>query len=396
MDTSVIDLGNFPVTTVIMSNSSGATPSTATAPAVTPAAAPAAPASSLPKQDSIIDRAQKSHSAVEVRRLAQEFLNSPESQPPAPAAEPAAPVPAEAPATETPAEETPAEPTEATPTPEDAPPAEEPVPAEPEQPEAPGPVPIPDANQLRIRPPTDDKQGRLAAAFMQRNKDWTMKQAMDAAAKQLGIEPEIAPTATPTPAQKTDLPATVEGVDSSIEALQVERLKAFTELRFEDVAKIDSSVRKLDVHRLKLERDGDRQQQAQAAAYDRQFDSSVTQSHALYDFATKPDSEGGKRMLEIEQALKETNDPLYNSPDKPLKIAQMVATELNIAPRRKGAPAPAKAAAPAVPAQKKQVLPGGSTAPAAVKPPAIDAKIQQANTPHALRKLVEEMGIKAI
>lgn len=221
-----------------------------------------------------------------------------------------------------------------------------------------------------------------------------MKQAMDAAAKQLGIEPESAPAAIPAPAAKNDLPATVEGVDSSVEALQAERLKALSELRFEDVGKIDVGIRKLDLHRMKLERDADKHQQAQAVEYDRKFDSSVTQSHALYDFASNPDSEGGKRMVEIEQALKETNDPLYDSPDKPLKIAQMVATELNIAPRRKGAPA--KAAAPAAPAQKKQVLPGGSTAPAAAKPPAIDAKIQQANTPHALRQIVAEMGIKSI
>lgn len=382
-----------------MSNPSGATPSTATAaPAVTPAAAPAASASSLPKQDSIIDRAQKATSATEIRNLAKEFLASPEANPPPVAAEPATPPPAEAPAAEASgAEETPAaEPAEAEPTPGEAPAAEEPALEEGTEPAAPGPVKIPDANQLRIRPPEDDKLGRLTAAFMQRNRDWNLKQAMDAAAKQLGVDLNPAPPATPA-AQKTDLPATVEGVDSSVEALQAERLKAFTELRFEDVANIDASVRKLDVHRLGLERKADREQAAQAAAYDAKFDASTTQATSLYDFATKPDSEGGKRMLEIEQALKETDDPLYSSPDKPLKIAQMVAAELNIAPRRKGAPVPAKAAAPAVTAApKKQVLPGGSTAPAAVKPPAIEAKIQQANSPHALRKVMEEMGIKAI
>lgn len=365
----------------------GVPPQTAqAAPTTVPAAAPA---SSLPTQDkSFSDRAKSISSAAELRKLTAEFLSQP---PPPPQAAPLptgnAPVEtAPAPAPEaTPAPEPAAEP-EATPAPETepaTPPAES-------EPEADGPVPIPDAHQIRVRLQKDDEEGRLAAAYLKRNADWTMAQAMEAARKQLGVTTQKPDEAkAPEGAPKSDLPQTVAETEAATEKLLDDRQKALDALDYESFGKIDRTIRKLDAHKVALERQSQERQAQQLARYNQQFDASLAQATELYEFAKNENSPGALRMREIEQELKATGSPLYDSADKPLKIAHMVAAELNIAPRRKGAaPAPAKPAA--VPAPKKQVLPGGQTVPVAPQKPAIEAKIQGVKTVHDLRRVQEE------
>lgn len=248
---------------------------------------------------------------------------------------------------------------------------------------------------LRL-PPESDKVGRLALSIAKRNQDMTLEEAMERARTQLGIKPKDAPGTPPAP--KSDLPETVDGVDSEIERLETLKAQKYTALEFEEVAKIERQMRKLDRHRTDLERQAERQEVEQVAGYDRDFTASETQAAKLYDFADKPESPGGKRMAEIDADLQANNDPLFHSPDKPLRIAQMVAAELKIAPRRPGKPAaPATAAAPAngTPA-KKQVLPGGgsrTTPPPVNQPSAIDTKIKSAKSVQDIRNLRKEMGL---
>jgi hypothetical protein len=80
---------------------------------------------------------------------------------------------------------------------------------------------------------------------------------------------------------------------------------------------------------------GPQEDQRAIDEYNRRFTASEAKATELYAFASRADSEGGKRMLEIEAELKAKNDPLYFSPDKPLIIARMVAREMRIAPRTK-------------------------------------------------------------
>jgi hypothetical protein len=368
----------------------------AESPVVTPAAAPAE-ASSLKQDVSIDSRISSLKDPRDVKQLLREL-----QQPAAPKAPPeekpaeAAPA-AEAPATEKPAEGVETSPAESEPAPEVTP-AEQPEEPETEDgsTEADGPVQPATARRLRLQLPPDDKVGRLAAALLQRNRDMPMEEAMAKARDQLGIKtPEAAPAPPPKP--KSDLPETIEGVDSALENLETERVRALTALEFENVAKIDSTMRRLDRQRIVLEKDAERQQMEQAASYDRGFASSESQAISLYEFASNPESPGGKRMLEIEADLKANNDPLYASPDKPLKIAQMVASELNIAPKRKGAPAPAqKAAAPAAPAPKKQVLPSGgstTTPPATNTPPADVLRVNKIKSLKDLIDFRKEIGL---
>ncbi len=152
-------------------------------------------------------------------------------------------------------------------------------------------------------------------------------------------------------------------------------------------------------HAIKLEREGERQQVEAASAYNQRFTASESRATELYAFAGDPESDGAKRMVEIEADLKANGDPLYHSPDKPLRIAQMVAAELKIAPRRKGAPAaPAKAAAPAngTPPPKKQMLPAGgsrTTPPPVIQKPAVISMAEAAKNPAEWRKVRQQLGL---
>jgi len=250
-------------------------------------------------------------------------------------------------------------------------------------------------DRLRLRFAAEDKVGRLAATFLKRNRDLTMEEALVRAKKQLGIKDEREATPATTEPQ---LPQTVEEVDAQIKQLRADRKKAYSDLKFEDASDLDEKIEDLISHRGEIKRQADTRQAEQAAEYDRTFDTSAAKAADLYPNSADPNSEFGKRMIEIERHLKANDDPLYHSPQKPLKIAQMVAAELNIAPRRKGAPAPAKAAAPAPTAApaKKNVLPaGGSKTTVSVVPqkPAIDQRVEGIKSLHDLRNLHKELGL---
>lgn len=259
------------------------------------------------------------------------------------------------------------------------------------------------SNKARLTLKEDDKVGRLAASFKHRNRDWTLEQCLDAAKSQLGIKPNgdkpAAEDKKPDP--NADLPQTVEAIDAAADALQTERDKALAELKFDEVAKMDRTLRRLDRHRLNVERDGQAKAQQAVTVYENNFDASTKRAVELYDFASKPESPLGKRMVEIEEALKEADDPLYYSPDKPLKIAQMVATENNIAPRKKGAPAAKPADKPAVkPTEKaaevkKGILPGGDsrTKPVATQKTGVEAEIPGISTLKDLRATYKKLGL---
>lgn len=262
-----------------------------------------------------------------------------------------------------------------------------------------GPIAPISGKRTHLRLPPDDKVGRLAASFMRRNKDMPMETAMERARTQLGIKPkEEAKPAEVPPAN--GLPTTVEETQAKIKELRAARKKANTDLNFEEASDLGDKIEDLLQHQITLDRQAERKQSEQAASYEKKFTESEAKATSLYDFADKPESPGGKRMAEIDADLEANGDPLYTSPDKPLRIAQMVAAELKIAPRRPGATpaAPAKAAAPAngAPAPKKQVLPGGgsrTTPPPVNQPPAIDSKIKAVKTIHELRALRKEMGL---
>ncbi len=372
------------------------TPAAVTAPVATEAKS--APVSSEPSslsafETGLASRAQQAKSPLAIRNLIKEAKNQPQA-PKQEATQPEA-VPQAAPEAtpEAPAVNDP----EAT-----VPEAETPAATEPESTEdAPetdddgnAPVKPATAKQLRLRLPENDEVGRLTAALLQRNRDWTLPEAFAAAQKQLGVKPAAETAQVAAPANP-DLPQTPEAVDATLEQLETDMEKAEVELRFEEASKLRRKIRQLDRHRLTLERDAERQQTAAVQEYSTKFAQAESKAVELYAFAADPESPGGQRMKEIEDAMETTGDPLFHSPDKPLKIAQMVAAELNIAPRRKGAPVtPAKVAAPVVAPKPKQVLPNGgsrTTQPVANAQPAINDQIAKIRTPRDYRLFMKPL-----
>ncbi len=386
-----------------MSTPAGVIPQAAPA-AIPSVPVPAAPAaSSLPAPD-LTSKIQAASNPLALRNIMKDITKR--GSAPAPAAPapvetpaPAAPAAPEASSPETaPAAEAPASPAESSETPT----AETPAEATPESSQEPSdgddPLEVPDAGKLRIRLPAEDKVGRLATQFARRNPDWSLEQAIEAAKKQLGVNPQTAPTAeTPAVPGEPKLPTTVQSVDQAVDTLEQEKTKAATELRMEDVAKIDIQLRRLERQRLTLERQSEQQQQTNLVKYNSDFDAAQRQASEMYQDAAKPDTAFGKRMAEIDTMLEETGDPLFNSPQKPLRVAQMVAAEMNIAPRKKATvPAqPAPAPKPAVAAPKKQMIPAGgsSTAPSSPQP-AVSPDITGVKTLGDLRALNKKLGIK--
>lgn len=316
---------------------------------------------------------------------------------PAPVPEPpaAAPEPTPEPTPEPAAGDPPADPNapEPEPTPEPAHTPEPPL--DPDADPADGEITPVSADRARLRLNKDDDVGRMAAAFKIRNKDWTLEQCLDAAKAKLGVKP--AGTPAPNAPTNPDLPQTVAAVDSAIDQLEADKIAAAKELDVTKVAELDVKIRKMDRHRETLEKQAERQETQRATEYDTQFTASETRAADFYPDAAKPDSPFGRRMVEIEESLKELGDPLYFSPEKPLKVAQMVASELNIAPRKPGAKAPAPAPRPAAPkpaaTPPKGILPtgGSKTAPAPAVNPVAD-KIQAAKTPNDVHQLLRSLG----
>lgn len=292
---------------------------------------------------------------------------------------------------------------EAAPEPEATPAAE----ADPQSPDPETPTETPEGEiiptredaRLRLGLKKDDEVGRLAAAYKLRNKDWTLEQALQAAKDKLGVkpsEPKTTEPAKPEPIGRADLPQTINELDTLSGQLEAKYAENLTALNFEEAAKINNQIRALDRQRLTLERDGERQQLTQAAEYETAFTASETRAAQFYPFAADPSSPLGQRMVEIEESLQALGDPLYNDPNKPLIIAQMVAKENNIAPRKPGTKTATPAPKPVAPAQKpapKGMLPSGASraAPAAATNPVVD-RISAARTPYELQQVMKSLG----
>ncbi len=377
-----------------MDTKAGGQPPTVSA---TPAAAPAAASSSTVQQD-LGTKAKAAVTPGDVRALTEQLRQNqlkppvaavppPQEAEPAPAEEtPAAEVAPETPPEETPAVEGDTEPAETEPAPE----------AEDGDTEGDGPVTPLTGKRAHLRLKEDDEVGNLALAFKKRNKDWSLSQAMEAAQKQLGVTPQQEAKAPAAEDPKTAaLPKTVAEVDARSTQRLADLKKALAEVNFEQAADIQAELFQLMSHRSTLERRVESDQQQAVAKYDQDFSKSEAQAIDLYPFAADPNSVGAKRMSQIEATMLKNGDPAYHSANKPLLLAQMVAAELKIAPRNKNA-SPAKAAAPAVPALKKGVLPtGGSrTTPVTNQKPALVEAVGQVRSVHDLRKVMRSVGIQ--
>ena len=256
--------------------------------------------------------------------------------------------------------------------------------------------------QFRLRPAKGDKLGEQALWFMRRNPDMPLETAMQKARAQLGIQEPAVSTTTPT--QEDQNPQADAPQVESLEALESKRVELRAQLKearesldYDEQARIQSELDDLVYDVIPKAREATvRQAQEQQTQTFTAIQLSAQKAAELYPDAAQEGSEFFNRMIEIEQALTHTGDPLINDPNKPLVIAQMAARELNIAPQRKGTAQPPTAAPsqqtrPAARVQMTAPLasPGARVTTAPV--PAIEQAIEKVSSAEDYEALMSQL-----
>jgi len=245
----------------------------------------------------------------------------------------------------------------------------------------------------RIRLTNFSKVEKLALTMKRENPKLSLAQAEAKARDVLGVV-EDAPADGKETAPAAA--ATVETVSAKITAAIAARTKAMKDdLDFAEADRLTNEIEALKDERAGLREQEGKQSTAKQAAYDTAFDAAQAKAVALYEFAKDAESAGFKRMSEIDAQLGENKDPLYDSPDKALVIAQMVARELQIAPKSAAAKAVVKpATAPVV--QKKTVPPVASgasrTSSTTTQGDGLRAKVQGLRTAADVQDFIESLG----
>ncbi len=171
-----------------------------------------------------------------------------------------------------------------------------------------------------------------------------------------------------------DFPKTVTESETLLTDLRAQRKQAFAkDLDFEKAAELDEQIEAVKDHIGSLKQAEATTRQDQESRWNQTLETSKTKAVELYPDVTNPESELVKKMVELDATLKESGNDLFYAPDKPLKLAQMAANELGIAPKKPGATTQAKTQAATKPTASSQ--PAKAAATAATRP------VQSASAP---------------
>ena len=212
--------------------------------------------------------------------------------------------------------------------------------------------------QFRVR--RKDPVEKRAMELMKRNIDLSMKEALAKAENEvLGDKAEVASSE----GQKADdgLPKTMADAQTKLKELRAAKSKAMREeLDLAKADELDLQMENIRDHMMVLQRQEVEEQTRAKQTYLQEFEGSQKKASSLYDFMTDEKHPGFDRAREIDEQMRESGDPTYRDPSKPLIIAQMVARELRIAPKSAKQPV----------ASKSQVQPAAGQKPAAGSVPA--------------------------
>jgi hypothetical protein len=194
----------------------------------------------------------------------------------------------------------------------------------------------------RYRLQSDDPVEQRAFDLKRRNRDLSMRECIERAEKELGVAQGETETDADGNTRQTDseqddgLPKTAAEAEAEIDRLSEEAQKAYgEELDFEKGAQLQARINKLNRLVGKLQLAEVEQGRTSAVERDQAYRDAERKAVDLYDFVTDPKHPGVKLMEDINERLRDAGDPLYDSPEKPLRIAQMAARELGIAPKGK-------------------------------------------------------------
>lgn len=208
----------------------------------------------------------------------------------------------------------------------------------------------PGERRFRIKPRSE--VDAKALEIHKANPDLTLDDAVSLAKRQLGLtptQPEAAPVSSspqqsaapaPVPSPSNGLPGSLDALEAELKAARAEYKKAREDFDTDGEFAAQDKIDALIDHRLTLREQATVQQiEAERQAIEAEqraeasFQQSARQAEELYPQASQPNSPLLKRILEYNEALKESGDDRYYDPRRPLLLAQWAANDLGIAPR---------------------------------------------------------------
>lgn len=218
--------------------------------------------------------------------------------------------------------------------------------------------------QHRIRPRSETDAAVLA--LMSRNQDMTLEEAL---AKVKGpTTPQEAAAqadATPAPAAVTAA-STLDALTARQEELKQRLQAAHDDMDFSEAGKIQAEILDLIEQKAEAKVAKAQAEAAEIAAWNQQVAAAEAKALALYPGMEAPNSAHYAKMEAIHAIMERENDPLIHRADYAIKLAQMAAAELGIAPRTSSpAPAVTQAAAPTRPLMNVRPAAGGTISGAA-------------------------------
>jgi hypothetical protein len=166
---------------------------------------------------------------------------------------------------------------------------------------------------------------RKAILLRQRNPDMSLAEAMDRVSPKSQVTEESAPEPQQLPSE-SDLHAHLAELKSA-------RASAFRDVELDKIPELDDQIdaAKDQISNLRVQKA--QQQEQESSRFENTVSTSKNRAVELYPDVTKAESPLVQKMIEIDARLKDSENPLYFSADKPLKVAQMAANELGIPPR---------------------------------------------------------------
>ena len=205
--------------------------------------------------------------------------------------------------------------------------------------------------QYRLRPKkeVDAEALRIMKAADAADSPVSLEEALSLAKKRLGIKDSVEPeTKTPQNQEQSDYDETDDGDDAfdgitysdvknSIKDLRKQHSQALRDGDLDAAADImDQLSDSEDLLEVIAEKEQKTQSQVLKQKNDA-FASSIDKASDVYPDFMNEGSEFYKLCSEIDESLRDTQDPRYFDPNKPFLVAQMAAKELNLAPRRASA-----------------------------------------------------------
>jgi hypothetical protein len=228
------------------------------------------------------------------------------------------------------------------------------------------------SGRYRIR--AKDEVEAEALSLRKRHPEWSLEQCLTKAKSILGVQ-ETASDESGESGQQAPTPTSAD-ISRQIDELRAKHKEATDNLEFSEAGEIFLQIEKLRDEREELRIEErirkDKQEQEQYQSMERQFQDSERKAVTYYPETTDPDSAITKRIIELDRQMRDLDDPLYSSPDKPFILAKLAAKELGIPMSNPKAPVKPKR----LPTSSRPVNPASGNArtnPKAASPKVDDA-----------------------